>query len=151
MAGAFRVKPHIGQGAISAIEDAAVLGVLLSNIPDTGDVADHISQRLKLNDRLRIPKVAAYKYYSDVPFFRNAVEEQREKCERFMKPEDLPGELIGAHGKFWVIADASQQPRMICGHGMWHSMWLLMQNGISENLCKRMAYIDSLWFDIAVL
>jgi salicylate hydroxylase len=90
-----RVKPHIGKGAVSAIEDAAVLGVLLRNIPATGDVANHISQRLRLNDSLRLPRVAVYKYYSDVPFFRNAVEEQKEKCEKFMKPEDLPGGLDG--------------------------------------------------------
>lgn len=85
------VKPHIGQGAISAIEDAAVLGVLFRNVPIDVDITDHISKMLELNDKLRIPRIAAYKYYSDVPFFRNAVEEQREKCKKFVKPEELPG------------------------------------------------------------
>ena len=138
------MKPHIGQGAISAIEDAAVLGVLFRDIPVNGELADHVSQRLKLNDRLRIPKVAAYKYYSDIPFFRNAVEEQREKCEKFMKPEDLPGKSAGAHGMLLEDADASQRHKMSCGRGMWRSMWLLMQNGILSNLCKRMAEFNGL-------
>lgn len=88
------VKPHIGQGAISAIEDAAVLGTLFTDLPSSGDLTDQISQRLRLNDKLRIPRIAAYKYYSDVPAFRNAVEEQRENCEKFNKPEDLPGRNI---------------------------------------------------------
>ena len=68
-----------------------MLGTLFRDIPSSGDVAEHISRRLELNDKLRIPRIAAYKYYSDIPFFRNAVQEQRDKCEKFMKPKDLPG------------------------------------------------------------
>ncbi len=87
------LKPHIGQGAISAIEDAAVLGALFENVPCAGDLAQHISQRLALNDELRIPPTAVFKYYSDIPFFQPAVKVQREKCEKYMKPEDLPGKM----------------------------------------------------------
>ena len=87
------VKPHIGQGAISAIEDAAVLGTLFKDVPETGELSIIFENRLQLFDKLRIGRVAAYKYYSDVPFFRNAVEEQKEKCEKFMKPDELPGEI----------------------------------------------------------
>jgi 2-polyprenyl-6-methoxyphenol hydroxylase-like FAD-dependent oxidoreductase len=94
------VKPHIGQGAISAIEDAAVLGTLFRDVPSSGDVAEHISKRLELDDKLRIPRVAAYKYYSDIPFFRNTIDEQRDKCEKFMKPEDLPGKIRSSLLKF---------------------------------------------------
>lgn len=88
------VKPHMGLGAVSAIEDAGVLATLMKNIPATGDLDQHISERLKLFSELRVGRVAAYKYYSDVPFFLDAVQTQREKCEKFMKPEDLPGEQI---------------------------------------------------------
>ena len=85
------VKPHFGMGAISAIEDAAVLGALFEDVPQSADLNRCIEQRLAIFDELRVGRVAAYKYYSDMPFFRNAVEEQREKCERFLKPAQLPG------------------------------------------------------------
>ena len=84
------VNPHLALGTVSAIEDAGVLGALFEDVPSVGDLESHIPQRLALFDKLRVGRVAAYKYYSDVPFFRNAVEAQRENCERFLKPKELP-------------------------------------------------------------
>lgn len=74
------VKPHIGMGAVSAIEDAGVPGALFKAVPDVGDPGGHIQQRLELFDKLRVGRVAAYKYFSDVPFFRKPVDEQLENC-----------------------------------------------------------------------
>ena len=70
-----------------------MLGALFENVPSSGDLAHLISQRLELNDRLRIPRTAVFKYYSDIPFFQPAVDVQRERCERFLKPEDLPSKI----------------------------------------------------------
>ncbi|KAK4546641.1 hypothetical protein LTR36_001858 [Oleoguttula mirabilis] len=89
------VMPHIGLGAVSAIEDAAALGALFTNIPasatDTDtDTATLVQHRLALFSRLRAPRVAVYKLYSDCPFFIHAVQAQRHAAERYMAPRDLP-------------------------------------------------------------
>lgn len=85
------VMPHLGMGAVSAIEDAGALKVLFSNLPESGEIAPLVEQRLALFSKLRVGRVAAYKYWSDVPHFGNAVEEQRERVEQFVDPADLPG------------------------------------------------------------
>lgn len=81
----------MGLGAVSAIEDAGVLGALFENVPEQ-ETEEAIAQRLRLYDDVRRGRVAAYKYYSDVPPFHDAVELQREKCERYMRAEHLPSE-----------------------------------------------------------
>ncbi|KAK5114754.1 hypothetical protein LTR85_010067 [Meristemomyces frigidus] len=84
------VMPHIGLGAVSAIEDAGALGALFANLPSTGDTATLVQHRLALFSSLRTPRIAIYKLYSDCPFFINAVQQQREKVERYMAPHELP-------------------------------------------------------------
>src|ERR1700712_2106606 len=81
---------HIGLGAVSAIEDAGALGALFTNLPPTGDTASLVQNRLALFSKLRVPRVAVYKLYSDCPFFINAVQQQREQAERYMAPHELP-------------------------------------------------------------
>ncbi|KAF2168034.1 hypothetical protein M409DRAFT_21480 [Zasmidium cellare ATCC 36951] len=84
--------PHQGLGAVSAIEDAGALGALFSNLPlhSSQDTGRLVSERLELFSQLRVPRVAAYKFYSDTPFFRDAVQEQGQKVMKWYKGEDLP-------------------------------------------------------------
>lgn len=82
--------PHVGLGAVSAIEDAGALGALLEGVEDDGDNADLVEERLRLFSQMRVPRVAVYKYYSDVPFFRDMVAEQKEEVEKWVRPEELP-------------------------------------------------------------
>lgn len=84
--------PHVGLGAVSAIEDAGALGALFEGFEDDGDVADVLEERLRLFSQMRVPRVAVYKYYSDVPFFRDMVAEQKEKVEKWMESGELPRE-----------------------------------------------------------
>ena len=87
------VKPHLGLGAISAIEDAAVLGdlgELFKDVPMSADLDGYVSQRLDLFDKLLTGRVAAYKYHSDVSFFRNAVEEQRHNLRTLFEAGRAP-------------------------------------------------------------
>ncbi|KAK3701406.1 hypothetical protein LTR37_015504 [Vermiconidia calcicola] len=53
------VKPHLGLGAISAIEDAAVLGELIKDVPISVDLDGYVSQRLDSFDKFRTGRVAA--------------------------------------------------------------------------------------------
>lgn len=90
------VLPHMGLGAVSAIEDAGALGALFEAVEDDGDIANVVEERLRLFSRMRVPRVAVYKYYSDVPFFRDMVAEQKENVEKWMRPEELPCKYLNA-------------------------------------------------------
>lgn len=84
--------PRGGMGAVSAIEDAALLGALLAGaLMEVKKSAAWFKEPLELFESLRKPRVAAYKYYADVPYFRQAaVTAQREKVDVYMKREDQP-------------------------------------------------------------
>lgn len=64
--------PNQGQGGAQAIEDGAALGLLLSNLPDVGEVP----RRLKLFQEIRNPRVAAMQIFS------NAGQDEAEKIQR---------------------------------------------------------------------
>ena len=62
--------PHLGQGAAQSIEDAAALGVLLSDIVterDSGGVGEIVEARLKLYQSIRKDRVTAIQLLSEVP------------------------------------------------------------------------------------
>ena len=105
------VLPHIGLGAVMAIEDAAALGVLFKDIPDDADVNKTVKHGLGLFEKLRKPRVAVMKYYSDVPFFRDTVEEQRDRAQQYMSAEELPADRAGLgpwYMGYDVVAEAEQ-------------------------------------------
>ena len=79
---------------MSAIEDAGMLGELFSDLPRGSDSMTIVEQRLQLFSELRVGRVAAYKYYSDIATFAPAVEQQRSTCEKWMKVDELPGESV---------------------------------------------------------
>ncbi|KAK4505039.1 hypothetical protein PRZ48_003002 [Zasmidium cellare] len=108
------VLPHIGLGAVSAIEDAGALGVLFSNLPadQTQDTGRLVSERFELFSRMRVPRVAAYKFYSDTPFFRDAATEQGDRVKEWYKGDDLPRnaqEVRTFYMKYDVIKDAEMR------------------------------------------
>ena len=85
------VLPHFGLGAVSAIEDAGFLGALFADLSDdTGEPQDTVTKRLELFTQRRVPRVAAYKYWSDVPFFGKAYDTQKLKVDAWLDPADGP-------------------------------------------------------------
>ncbi|KAI3390327.1 hypothetical protein diail_10118 [Diaporthe ilicicola] len=80
---------HMGQGANSAILDAAALGTLFDDLPDQSP--ETISDRLRHFDEIRVPHNSAVQLWSEIPMF-----EQPTKINADIKallPElKLPGE-----------------------------------------------------------
>lgn len=57
----------MGQGANSAILDAAALGTLFEDLPDRSP--ETISYRLRLFDEVRVPLNSAVQLWSEIPMF----------------------------------------------------------------------------------
>lgn len=57
----------MGQGANSAILDAAALGTLFDDLPDR--TPETVSHRLRLFDEIRIPHNSAVQLWSEIPMF----------------------------------------------------------------------------------
>lgn len=64
---AHAMLPHFGQGANSAIHDAAALGTLFDDLPDRAP--ETISHRLRLFDEIRVPLISAVQLWSETPMF----------------------------------------------------------------------------------
>ncbi|KAK2595741.1 hypothetical protein N8I77_013766 [Diaporthe amygdali] len=58
---------HMGQGANSAILDAAALGTLFEDLPDRS--TETISDRLRLFNEIRVPHNSAVQLWSEIPMF----------------------------------------------------------------------------------
>ena len=76
-----------GQGASQAIEDAAVLGVLLEGV----DGAEDLRERLRVYDEIRVPRCARVQLLSRVSLVRGGIEESlRKELETWFGEEDVP-------------------------------------------------------------
>lgn len=80
--------PNMGQGAASALEDAAVLGVLFSDIQDLTE----IPHRLRMFDDTRKDRVAAFQLFSSVPVGVDSYEAIEGRLKEYFAPEDIPSE-----------------------------------------------------------
>lgn len=84
------MQPKMGQGAAQAVEDAAVLGVVLEGI----DPSASISHRLQLWEKLRHPRASAMQLMSRT----NPSQEgwpnpdDEVKARKFFPPGELPGQ-----------------------------------------------------------
>ena len=81
--------PHLGQGASQAIEDAAVLGILCSDLHDVSD----IPQRLDLFDLARRERVAAAQVLSTVPVSVASTEAVQSRCQEYFPEGEVPSEF----------------------------------------------------------
>jgi len=78
--------PHIGQGAAQSIEDAAILGVLCSELPD----ASAIPERLKLFENVRKQRVSAIQILSRPPVGVNSTEQVTAELRAYFPVGKIP-------------------------------------------------------------
>lgn len=81
--------PHMGQGAAQAIEDAAVLGVLLNHLSD----AEEVPRRLEMFERARRQRVGAAQILSRILVGVDSTLEARERCWGYFAEGEAPGKL----------------------------------------------------------
>lgn len=81
----------MGQGANSAILDAAALGTLFDDLPDGS--AETISHRLRLFDEIRVPLDSAVQIWSDTPLF-DLPTKMNAEIKALLPDLELPGESI---------------------------------------------------------
>lgn len=82
---------HMGQGANTAITDAAALGALFADVPDAS--AAQISRRLRVYDEVRVPRVSATQLWSEVPVFAQP-QKKNDQVRAFLPDVKLPGEFL---------------------------------------------------------
>lgn len=80
----------MGQGANTAIIDAAALGTLFADVPDAS--AAQISRRLRVYDEVRVPRVSATQLWSEVPVFAQP-QRKNDEVRAFLPDVELPGEF----------------------------------------------------------
>ncbi|KKY32146.1 putative salicylate [Diaporthe ampelina] len=86
---AHAMLPHMGQGANSAILDAAALGTLFDDLPDRSP--ETISYRLGLFDEIRVPHNSAVQLWSELPMFELPTKKNAD-IKALLPDLKLPGE-----------------------------------------------------------
>ncbi|POS69788.1 FAD dependent oxidoreductase [Diaporthe helianthi] len=79
---------HLGQGANSAILDAAALGTLFEDLPDQSP--ETISHRLRLFDEIRVPYNSAVQIWSETPMFEQPTKKNAD-IQAILPDFKLPG------------------------------------------------------------
>lgn len=79
----------MGQGANSAILDAAALGTLFDDLPDRSP--ETISCRLRLFDEIRVPHNSAVQLWSELPMFELPTKKNSD-IKALLPDLKLPGE-----------------------------------------------------------
>lgn len=79
----------MGQGANSAILDAAALGTLFEDLPDRSP--ETISYRLRLFDEIRVPHNSAVQLWSEIPMFEQPTKINAD-IKALLPDLKLPGE-----------------------------------------------------------
>lgn len=79
----------MGQGANSAILDAAALGTLFEDLPDRS--TETISDRLRLFNEIRVPHNSAVQLWSEIPMF-DLPTKRNADIEALLPDLKLPGE-----------------------------------------------------------
>ncbi|KAH9866844.1 hypothetical protein IAQ61_007433 [Plenodomus lingam] len=98
------MMPSFGQGATSAIEDAAVLGVVLRNVHRPQQIAS----RLEIWEKLRKPRASAMVYLSRRDSTAFDVSPQLQTAmRRFLPPDQLP------ECRFWSLVLPFRVPQLI--------------------------------------
>ncbi|KAF7378049.1 FAD dependent oxidoreductase [Mycena sanguinolenta] len=108
---------HLGQGANSAILDAAALGTLFANM--TVVSAEEISWRLRLYDQIRSPRVSATQIWSEVPVFEQKwqkIDEIRKILPETELPQDVEHLLKWCH-EYDIVQDCRERLQQIGGPG----------------------------------
>ncbi len=82
--------PHMGQGAASTIEDAAVLGVLFSELTDPSE----IPRRLELFDSARRRRVSTLQLLSSVPVGVDSYEGIEDKLKEYFAADEMPSMFL---------------------------------------------------------
>ncbi|KAJ6480251.1 hypothetical protein C8R45DRAFT_350091 [Mycena sanguinolenta] len=107
---------HLGQGANSAIFDAAALGTLFANM--TVMSAEEISWRLRLYDQIRSPRVSASQIWSEVPVFEQKLQ-KNDEIRKILPETELPQNV--EHLLKWlqdydIVQDCRERLRQQIGH-----------------------------------
>lgn len=79
----------MGQGANSAILDAAALGTLFEDLPDRSP--ETISHRLRVFDEVRVPLNSAVQLWSEIPMFEQPTKINAD-IKALLPDLKLPGE-----------------------------------------------------------
>jgi len=93
--------PHIGQGAAQSIEDAAILGVLCSELPD----ASAIPERLKLFESVRKQRVSAIQILSRPPVGVNSTEQIAAKLRAYFPVGQIPSTSLTIRSVIAFLTD----------------------------------------------
>lgn len=81
-------QQNLGQGANSAILDAAALGTLFADM--SGVSADDISSRLQVYDKIRSPRLSAIQIWSQIPMFEKPWR-KNDEVRKYLPNSILPG------------------------------------------------------------
>ncbi len=88
--------PSLAGGGSTSLEDAATLGMLLSDVPDSE--LDTIRSRLELFNALRLPRDATQQVISNSMFKPQSVATLKDKISSFYAGE-LPNKILGGWTK----------------------------------------------------
>lgn len=93
------IVQHMGQGANSAILDAAALGTLFHDLPDGSP--ETVSDRLRLFDEIRVPHNSAVQLWSEIPMFEQPTKKNAD-VKAFLPDLRLPGESARGGALRWA-------------------------------------------------